>query len=761
MGKGDNCGDIDKIREEPRNLEYIRDFFSIPKASAQMPDIKFLQTADGQHIVSSVLSFFGQKLFELAQSWKDLDATNVSLLNDPDFQRVFYEKLAFIMSEKVANRTPKLLDELFASNQTMNKLYPFGYKDRLLHAAILSFVIHYGDKRDGENDYDHKTGEELPNVPLDYIRHPLRVGLVEMDDRNVGRIDEATAALGFYHDIFENFHNGFFKLLNVPHGEASQMLPYIRGYMNLCQSPALNDAGVLISDLIEPIGAEKNEKISRQRRTITMFHDICSKLDEPKKFLQYLRDIVVKDADRSNNGKTSEFLKTRRPGSFEAMMDETLYNYIPLSDALGMVSALDSLLDFYHITDRREWQEFANKDKDRRKMLDIENIFRSRVAEEINSRLPDDKFEIGKDYNIFFRPRALRHRKEAISKTMQKESIERMSEQQLKAMSRAFLNYVIFYPLTEDPALREKLVGVARNVFDDMFKPSHGLADKYEHDRKTQLGSMFTFASDEGVKSPEGKEQVKFGAVVHKIFNSPEAMKKDMHGLIHSLLICGDKDAETRVFKLFREIKKYVDNLKNQLDILDKALAVSEEDLTADSKIAGVRGKILSVMGEAERVSRIDISLHEILAEADPKILKILIALVERKILALFAKPIKVDFRIIQEKEDRNVIKNFGAVEIPKGSSAACALLHLAPHCLLYEIKRCCVKCSKEKSETFEGSEALNCKMRNRMAVDIFVSDIKPHLDEQSGNIEAAAENLDDSVLKPIRNKYLKNGRTV
>jgi|GEM_PF-5347948 len=716
----------------------ILNFFNLDTAARDLPELNFSELP----AFPQIKQVFGRFIEMIETLLMNCDSSQISFnaFNNPEFRKTFYSKLHFIFSEKVEPRILLLKDAIKEGGLT-EKEFPEGWEDRIRYAMAWAFLIHYGEKRKGEKEYDPKTGEEL-DENLDYIRHILRVLFFETR-RNVGLIDESTACLGIYHDIKENFDRGIIRILGVPKEGVDVLMRLFFEEIDAHTSPILSRKNIKMSDLIDIVSKKKEEGVLRTRHTLRLFLALCSCLDNPDLFIDYLRSIPVKMADRLDNEKTSRYLLENKPESFIDMMDETFYIFVPFAERLGMIAAFDSILDFCRIIDRKEWQAFFDFRKELLATHDVVSDFNRRIAAEIERR-SIGQFQLGRDYVITMRPRSLRTRKSAISRGCKmRYSSASLTVPQIKAMSRGFLNYVIFTPLINDDSRRELLVGIARNVFADMF-PELVSIDKYKTDRRTTLGSMFHFATDEKTERPSDAGESKFGTVAYRIFRSPRDLRKNLHGLIHLAIIDDDEEAKKRLIVLFRDAQRYVGHLASQLDFLEK-------NLSAESVVQYTRRRAESVVENQLHYPLS--SSYEIPANVSNTMLKNLIGLVERRVLALFVKPVKIRIRIIQEREDKSIIRDFGYVDIPSGSTPAYALLHTAPQCLLYDIKKCRVRSSIQKR--FSECDFAEQVLKAGNILEIYIGETAAAESRQADQIEKAAIGLDEFVLQKIRDEYL------
>ncbi|MBI5152085.1 hypothetical protein HZA39_00980 [Candidatus Peregrinibacteria bacterium] len=717
-------------RETSNVSSYVKDFFDVDKVADELPDLK-LKEIPAYNQAKEIFGTFSEILNELATRI-DIKNTNFTLLNNADFKKVFYNKLTFIFSEKIEPRLAEA--KKYIDYFDLKKQFPEGWEDRTRYFAAWPFLIHFGEARKGEKDYNPETGEET-DIFLDYIRHPARVS--GEFNKTVGLLDEPTLELASCHDIKENFPRGIFTLLQIPEKDIEAILPQILSTMDNHQSSILQEANVPFSDLVNVMSKKRAEGILRPRHTLNLFLDLTNLLHNPEIFMQYLRCILVKMPDRLDNSKTSIYLKEKDPTSFSRMMEETLYNFIPLADVLGMTNVDDWLKDFYELIDRRTWKPFFDFRKELLMKFDFQEEFKAAISKAITAKAPAENFTCGKDYIIELRPRALRYRqKEVIRQRLPKESAEELSTGDIMKLSQPFLNYVVFIPLIKDEARRQKLVQTAQDVFKEKFP--NEISALYRFDKNTSLGRMFNFTSDiaYGGKGGGENKQIKFGAVVYKIFDSLQTMRKEFYGLIHAAFIDKDEDAKNKIIELFNNIKPYVDNLASQLELLDKIKNLVSQRTDATKK------KVEKTIN-SKTISPID-QINEILQDSDADILRYLTEVVERKILALFAETIKINFTVVFGGEEINL----GQLDLPKGADVSCALLHLFPTLLLsknqYEINKVKTSSRLVLRRQFEDNDSLK----------VYVGE-PADVNTQKQQIQKASKSLRENVLSEIAFKYI------
>lgn len=719
-------------RETSNVPSYIKDFFDFDKVVGKLPDLKLKELSACDQF-KEVFGTFGKILDELSRRINTED-TNLALLNDVNFRKAFYDKLVYIFSQKIEPRIEEA-QKFIEYFDDLKEGFPKGWEDRMRYFATWAFLIHFGEIRKGEKDYNPETGEETTEH-LDYIRHPIRT-FGEMN-KTVGLIDEPTSQLPLTHDSKENFHKGIFELLGIPKKDIDTILPQILAMFDDYQSPVLQKANVPFSDLVNVMSKKKAEGILRPRHTLSLFLDLTNLLRNPEVFMQYLRCILVKMPDRLDNSKTSIYLKEKNSVSFSRMMDETLYNFIPLADSLGMTNVADWLRDFYELIDRRTWKPFFDFRKEILMKFDLQEKFRGIISEAIKSKEPAENFTCGTDYIIEDRPRALRYRqKEVVRKQLSIESTEELSLDDIIKLSQPFLNYVIFIPLIKDADKKQKLVETAKSVFEEKF-PNKLDKSLYGSDGNTLLGQMFNFTTDigSGRKTDAKEEQTKFGAVVYKIFDSPQAMRKEFYGLVHAAFIDKDQEAKNKIIDLFKNIKPYVDNLASQLELLDRAkdFVSQRTDATRKDVEKVINGGTKSLIDQ----------INEILQNTDAVVLQRLIQTVERKILALFAETIKINFTIVFNGEEINL----GQREVPKGFDVNYALLHLFPSLLLYKSR---YEVNKIKTSIWS---ILRRQFEDGDSLKVYVGE-PADVDTQEQQIQRASKSLRTNVLSEIAYKYI------
>ncbi|HBB03121.1 MAG: hypothetical protein US89_C0016G0008 [Candidatus Peregrinibacteria bacterium GW2011_GWF2_38_29] len=685
MSKENGAEHYEGVRECP---DYVADFFDLDEICQRFPDLGVrLEKMPALPQIDKVFTFFSLEFPNVYSRIQEPNETNLRILKHKNYQRIFYEKLIDIFETKVEPRIAVIKKSINEMGLSEKQFAP-GWEDRLRYDVAWAFLIHFRQKRH-ESDYDPKTGEQIPGKQLDYIRHPLRVALSETRPVSVGLLDETTVELGILHDVVEDFGRGFFgeKGINLPKTALDYLKGKVLDQIDDNQNPSLNESGDKMSRLISIISKADNDEMSREQHLIELLGRLTyvPKLPEGRTpedrtewFLNNLKCFIVKILDRLDNEQTSHYLKTKKPVIFEAMMNETSYVFYICAIYFGMTSAADWITDFIELIDKSEWRPFFNLRKEVIKAYDPEAALIRFFQTEMEKRAGIIGFSpiYGQDYAIISRPRALRHRKDAIKRKSRRAMPSSVSVSGAKAMSQPFQHNVIFVPSTNDSFSNQTIADVARQIFVKYFEPLD--VGVYKEDRDTPFGSMFEYATDR--RKSVGSDRSHFGDVVYAVFDSPSDMRKHFYGLIHSAVIDGDEMAMAYMIEAFRRIADRVVKIQSQFSCLDSISQILEMVVKNARRLA-----FETVDAPA------DSDLPKIPGTISPNVISELKKLIEFNVYALFPPMVKASVKISRRKNGVLKTEDFGEIDLPLGSNVAYTLFNVTSTSLFYRIIGCSV----------------------------------------------------------------------